>query len=95
MKMCGEGERRASIVAKIMECEFTGSRKLAGFFILAFDGLQNWLTMFLQHSYLLRFIRVFPPSGPDSKCPSATERHLISIPLPPVDWRQVDTRRDA
>ena len=41
------------------------------------------------------YIRVFPPSGPDSKCPSATERHLISIPLPPVDWRQVDARRDA
>ena len=26
---------------------------------------------------------------------SATERHLISILLPPVDWRQVDTRQDA
>ena len=59
MKMCGEGERKASIVAEIMECEFTGSRKLAGFLILAFDGLQNWPTMFLQHSYLLRLYQGF------------------------------------
>ena len=81
--MVGEGEKKDSIVAKIMELEFTSNRKLVGF-ILAFDVLQNLLAMFLQHSYFcfgyIEVFRVFHLNGPDSKCPSATERHLISRP---------------
>ena len=74
--MVGEGEKKVSIEAEIMEIEFTRNRKLAGF-ILAFDVLQNLLAMFLQHSYFcfgyIKVFRVFHLNGPDSKCPSATE----------------------
>ena len=71
--MVGEGEKKVSIEAEIMEIEFTRNRKLAGF-ILAFDVLQNLLAMFLQHSYFcFGYIRVFYLNGPESKCPSATE----------------------
>jgi hypothetical protein len=71
--MVGEGEKKASIEAVIMEIEFTRNRKLVGF-ILAIDVLQkiagDLLAAFL---FLLRIYQGFPPNGPNSKCPSATE----------------------
>ena len=84
----GGGEKKASIVAKIMQLEFTGNRILVGF-ILAFDVLQNLLAMSLQHSYLRRLLLMIIAAllsqasyltGQVYSCPSASERHLISMP---------------
>ena len=84
----GGGEKKASIVAKIMQLEFTGNRILVGF-ILAFDVLQNLLAMSLQHSYLRRLLLMMIAAllsqasyltGQVYSCPSASERHLISMP---------------